>query len=77
MLFRSDYLEAYDDMLEKTDTKHAPWHVIATDDKQRARVEAMKVVTRILGKDVGDKLPALDPQVIAAARKMWGWKPKK
>jgi polyphosphate kinase 2 (PPK2 family) len=72
---RKDYLEAYDDMLERTDTPHAPWHVIATDDKQRARVEAMKVVTKLLGRDVGNDLPPLDPKVIAAAKKMWGWKP--
>ena len=27
---RKQYLEAYNDMLDKTDTEHAPWHVIAT-----------------------------------------------
>ena len=36
---RKQYLEAYDDMLEKTDTEHAPWHVIATDDKRHARLD--------------------------------------
>jgi polyphosphate kinase 2 (PPK2 family) len=73
---RKDYLAAYDDMLQRTDTRHAPWHVIASDDKQQARVEALKVVVKILGRDVDRDLPPLDPKVIEAARKMWGWKPK-
>lgn len=73
---RNDYLEAYDDMFEKTDTRHAPWHVIASDDKQRARIEAFKVLTRVLGQGVGTELPPLDPKVVEAARKMWGWKPR-
>ena len=33
---RKQYLEAYDDMLEQTDTDHAPWHVIASR-RQAAR----------------------------------------
>lgn len=73
---RKEYLAAYDDMLERTDTGHAPWHVIATDDKQRARIEALQVVTKILGRGIGDSLPPLDPKVIAAAKKMWGWQPE-
>ena len=39
---RKQYLEAYDDMLEKTDTEHAPWHVIATDDKKQARLDGLQ-----------------------------------
>ena len=36
---RKQYLEAYDDMLERTDTDYAPWHVIATDNKGHARLD--------------------------------------
>lgn len=28
-----DYMDAYESVLEKTDTKHTPWHIIPTDDK--------------------------------------------
>jgi polyphosphate kinase 2 (PPK2 family) len=72
---RGDYLNAFDDMLAETDTRHAPWHVIASDDKRRARIEAFKVVAKILGRGVGTELPPLDPAVIEAARKLWDWKP--
>ncbi|HEY7194699.1 MAG TPA: hypothetical protein VH439_13250, partial [Gemmatimonadales bacterium] len=33
-----DYSRARDEMFEKTDTKHAPWHVARSDDKRRARL---------------------------------------
>ena len=72
---RKDYLAAFDDMLAKTDTSHAPWHVIASDDKRRARIEALKVVAKVLGRGVGTELPPLDPEVVEAARKLWDWKP--
>lgn len=28
-----DYMEVYEDVFNKTNTKHAPWHIIPTDDK--------------------------------------------
>ncbi|MFO0763984.1 MAG: PPK2 family polyphosphate kinase [Candidatus Gracilibacteria bacterium] len=28
-----DYMEVYEDVFKKTNTKHAPWHIIPTDDK--------------------------------------------
>jgi hypothetical protein len=28
-------------MLEATDTKHAPWHVLRSDDKRRARLNCI------------------------------------
>jgi len=33
-----DYSLARDMMLDATDTKHAPWHVVKSDDKKRARL---------------------------------------
>ena len=33
-----DYSRARDLMLEATDTKHAPWHIVRSDDKKRARL---------------------------------------
>jgi AMP-polyphosphate phosphotransferase len=73
---RKQYLEAYDDMLEKTDTDHAPWHVIAADDKRHARLAGLKIVAEILGRGVKLTEQELDPPVAAAAYKLWGWKPK-
>jgi polyphosphate kinase len=36
-----DYSRARDDMLEATDTKHAPWHILRSDDKKRARLNCI------------------------------------
>src|SRR3954469_5230841 len=33
-----DYSRARDLMLEATDTEHAPWHIVRSDDKRRARL---------------------------------------
>ena len=36
-----EYSHARDRMLEATDTKHAPWHIIRSDDKKRARLNCI------------------------------------
>jgi polyphosphate kinase len=36
-----DYSKARDLMLEATDTKHAPWHIVRTDDKRRGRLNCI------------------------------------
>jgi polyphosphate kinase 2 (PPK2 family) len=72
---RKKYLEAYDDMLEKTHTDHAPWHVIATDHKDLARLAGLKILVDGLSKSVKITEQVLDPAVADAAFKLWGWKP--
>jgi polyphosphate kinase 2 len=36
-----DYSRARDLMLEATDTKHAPWYILRSDDKKRARLNCI------------------------------------
>jgi polyphosphate kinase len=36
-----DYSRARDKMLEATDTKHAPWYLIRSDDKRKARLNCI------------------------------------
>lgn len=36
-----EYSRARDVMLEATDTKHAPWHILRSDDKKRARLNGI------------------------------------
>jgi polyphosphate kinase 2 len=36
-----DYSRARDEMLEATDTKHAPWNILRSDDKKRARLNCI------------------------------------
>jgi polyphosphate kinase 2 len=37
-----DYSRARDMMLKATDTKHAPWYILRSDDKKRARLNAIR-----------------------------------
>lgn len=36
-----EYSRARDEMLKATDTKHAPWYILRTDDKRRARLNCI------------------------------------
>ncbi len=37
-----EYSRARDMMLEATDTEHAPWHILRSDDKKRARLNCIR-----------------------------------
>ena len=49
-----DYSRARDRMLEATDSKHAPWHIVRSDDKKRARLNC---ITHLLSLIPHKKLP--------------------
>jgi polyphosphate kinase len=36
-----DYTRAYDEMLRMTDSEHAPWWIVPSDDKERARINCI------------------------------------
>jgi len=36
-----DYTRAYDEMLRMTDSNHAPWWLVPSDDKERARINCI------------------------------------
>ncbi len=42
-----EYSRARDRMLKATDTRHAPWHVVRSDDKKRAR---LNLIAHFLGR---------------------------
>lgn len=51
-----DYSKAKDVMFEYTDTPHAPWHVVDSDDKKRSRLNCMThLLAQIPYKDVTQK----------------------
>jgi len=72
---RNQYLEAYKDMLDKTDTDYARWHVIASDDKRHARLKGLEIIVDELSSGTKITPQELDPEVSSAAFKLWGWKP--
>src|SRR5205085_1782314 len=37
-----DYSQARDSMLKATDSKHAPWYLLRSDDKKRARLNCIR-----------------------------------
>jgi polyphosphate kinase 2 len=43
-----EYSEARDEMLEATDTKHAPWWILRSDDKKRARLNAIRHILGLI-----------------------------
>src|SRR5690606_25922709 len=51
-----DYLQAAADMLEQTSSKTAPWHVIATDDKNTARLQILQTILKQLSGTLTCKL---------------------
>ncbi len=44
------YEEAVNEMIEKTSTEFAPWHILESNDKKYARIKALKIVVEELGK---------------------------
>ncbi|MFC8593256.1 polyphosphate kinase 2 [Streptomyces atroolivaceus] len=64
-----DYTTAKIDMFRATDTEHAPWTVVKSNDKRRARLEAMRsLLARIdyTAKDI-DTVGKPDPLIVGAA----------
>jgi polyphosphate kinase 2 (PPK2 family) len=43
-----DYVRAVDEMVARTSTEHAPWHLVPANDKRVARLEVLKQVNRAL-----------------------------
>jgi polyphosphate kinase 2 len=67
------YTKAKEAMLFYTDTADAPWTIVRSDDKNRARLNAMKHVLNSIpyaGKDK-DVVTAPDPHVIGPAKSIY------
>ena len=43
-----DYSRARDMMLETTDSKHAPWYIVRSDDKRRARLNCISHILKLI-----------------------------
>jgi len=68
-----DFTNTKYEMLKRTHSHYAPWTVIRSDDKHKARMEAMKVILNAV--DYAERNPeldyALDPEiVISGAREI-------
>jgi hypothetical protein len=43
-----DYSRARDQMLDATDTAYAPWHILRSDDKRRARLNCIRHILKAI-----------------------------
>ena len=66
-----DYSAARDRMLDETNHDHAPWTVIATDDKKAARLNIIRHILRSIG-GPGAASDAPDEDVVFLASKAKG-----
>lgn len=73
---RAEYLDAYHDMFERTDTRWASWKVIDGNNKKAARIAAMTYVADKLEGCIAMAPPPIDPDVAALAKAAFGYSPK-
>lgn len=71
---REAYADAIQDMIRRTSTERAPWHVIPADNKPYARVTALRTVYETLADDLGVSVPGMDRATAVAARDRLGLK---
>ena len=69
-----DYSRARDDMFAATDTEWAPWHVVKSDDKKRARLNIIHhLLSKIKYKQVPQEKPKLPKRHVSEASKDSGY----
>lgn len=71
-----EYTEAIEEMVRRTSTSRAPWHVIPANDKKHARIAALKLITETFSKGVSLDPAPMDSEAIALARALFGSLPK-
>lgn len=69
---RDAYTDAIQEMLDRTSTRQAPWHVVAANDKLHARVTCLETIAKTLGKGISVEPPVLDEKLVAQARRDLG-----
>lgn len=60
-----EYMSYYEDAINRTSKKHAPWYIIPADDKEMSRYIVAKIIWEELQKLTDIKEPELDPEVKA------------
>jgi hypothetical protein len=63
-----DYVEAFEDAIERTSTKHAPWYVIPSNHKWFRNLAISEIVADTMV-DMGLKLPSAQVDIAQIRRK--------
>ena len=67
----ADYEVAIEDMMEKTSTKCAPWHLIPANDKLYGRLATFTITIDALGEGLKLKPRPLDPKITEMAKQLF------
>ena len=49
------YEDAVNEMLQKTNTTYAPWHILESNDKKYARIKALEIVIQAMEEQINKK----------------------
>ena len=60
-----EYMHYYEEAINKTSKKHAPWYIVPADDKEMARYIVAKIIWEEMQKHTDIKEPELDAKVVA------------
>ena len=63
-----DYIEAYEEAMERTSTKHAPWYVIPSNHKWFRNLAISEILADTMD-DMGLKLPPAQVDIVEIRRK--------
>ncbi|TPE62228.1 polyphosphate kinase [Sandaracinobacter neustonicus] len=63
---RRAYVDAYEEMFERTDTEHARWHIIGANHKKAARIEGLRIIADALA----DGVDLTDPPLTVEMKKL-------
>jgi polyphosphate kinase 2 (PPK2 family) len=69
---RADYVEAIDEMFERTHTEVAPWTIINGDKKKAARIAVLRAVYKALKPAAPAEPPAISDEILALAKATFG-----
>ena len=67
-----DYVTAIEDMMEKTSTKQAPWHLVPANNKPFGRVAVFRILKERLGDGVSLEPRPIDPDLLKKAKRALG-----
>jgi len=67
-----EYAAAIEDMMEKTSSRRARWHLVPANDKPYGRLAAFRIIVDRLSDGVSLDPRPLDPKVVQAARDFLG-----
>jgi hypothetical protein len=66
---------AIEDMMDKTSTKQAPWHLVPANNKLFGRVAVFRILKERLGEGVSLEPRPIDPALLKEAKRALGLNP--